>query len=387
MIESVRKFMQAHEDDMVALLKKLVEINSYSHNKAGSNAVADVIQEECEALGLHTRRDVHELVGDTLIVETTAHRNGQKGILLCGHMDTVFVPDSGFTAFRRDAGKFYGPGVADMKCGLVEGVFLFKALRHLNLLDTMSIVLVCNADEEIGSPYSTDRIIAEAKKSCVAFVLESAKESGELVVGRKGRMTFELEVCGQAGHAATAPKNKPSAILELACQIQAYEALNAPEEGTSVNVGVIEGGTGVNTVAERARAVVECRYTNKECGEKVYKTIQKLVASPQTEGTTCTVNIIGARPSMTTSDAILGLFDLVQEAGKELGLSLTCVQCGGGSDANTISQLGIPVIDGVGPIGGNLHSEQEYLLAETFVERAALTTVVVARAWDRYCQQ
>ena len=385
MIEEIKQFFAKSETEMLTLLQELVETNSFTGNKAGIDAVASIMQRECEAMGLHVRREIRDTVGDNLVIETAARKKGARGILLCGHMDTVFSPDSGFDTFSRDESLLYGPGVADMKCGLVEGLYIMKALDFMGKLKDMSICMVCNSDEETGSINSSDLILAEASKSDVAFVLESAKEGGELVVGRKGRMTFELEVTGKSGHAGNVGADKASAILELARQVQGYEALNSPAEGTSVNVGVIEGGIGANTVAEKARAIVECRYTDKSCGDAVWNTVQQMAAEPLVEGTTCAVKLTTARPAMTTNEAIQGLFDLVAEVGTELGMTLECVRCGGGSDANFISQLGIPVIDGIGPIGGKLHTINEYMVADTFIERSVLATLVVARAWERYC--
>jgi len=384
-INKVKTFITEHEQEMVALLKKLVEINSYTGNKEGVDAVASVIQEECEAMGLHVRREPRENVGDNLVIETSLHKEGKKGILMCGHMDTVFPPELGFNSFTQDEKTYYGPGVADMKCGLVQGIYVLKALDSLGVLQKMSIAMICNSDEETGSLNSSELILNEARNSHVAFVLESTKEGGELVVGRKGRMTFELEVTGKAAHAGNVGADKESAILELARQIQAYEALNNPDEGTSVNVGKIEGGVGANTVAEKARAIVEFRYVQKECGDKVWGAVQKMASEPFTKGTSCSVKTITARPSMDTNDAILGLFDMIKEVGTQHGFEIQCAQCGGGSDANFISQTGIPVIDGIGPIGGKLHSVEEYLIASTVPERAVLATLIIAKAWDVYC--
>lgn len=387
MIEGVRNFFAESETQMLALLKELVEINSFTGNKAGTDAVASVVQRECEAIGLHVRRESRDAVGDNLVIETPARRNGKRGVLLCGHMDTVFAPELGFDTFTRDQSMLYGPGVADMKCGLVEGIYLLKALDSLGHLQDMSICMICNSDEETGSIKSSELILAEARKSDVAFVLESAKEGGQLVVGRKGRMTFELEVTGKSGHAGNAGADKASAILELSRQVQAYENLNSPVDGTTVNVGVIQGGVGANTVAEKARAVVECRYTDKACGDAVWEAVQQMAAEPFIRGTTCSVMLTTAKPAMTTNDAVLGLFDLISEVGTELGMTLECMRCGGGSDANLISQLGIPVVDGLGPIGGKLHTVDEYMVADTFVDRSVLATLSVIRAWDRYCSE
>ncbi|MFA9395503.1 MAG: M20 family metallopeptidase [Halodesulfovibrio sp.] len=385
MIKNVRKFINEHEQNMVSLLKKLVEINSYTGNKEGVNAVASVIQAECEAIGLHVRRESSEQAGDNLVIETQLHKEGKKGILMCGHMDTVFPPELGFNTFTHDDTNFYGPGVADMKCGLVEGIYVLKALDALGLLQDMSIVFICNSDEETGSINSSELILKEARNSFVGFVLESTRAGGELVIGRKGRMTFELEVTGQAAHAGNVGAAKVSAILELARQIQALEELNDLPQGLSVNVGKIEGGVGANTVSEKARAIVEFRYTKKDSGDKVWEAVQQLAAKPFTKGTSCTVRTITARPSMDTNDAILGLYDMIKEIGTEHGYDIQCAQCGGGSDANFISQTGIPVIDGIGPIGGKLHSVDEYLVSSTVPERAVLATLVIAKAWDLYC--
>lgn len=385
MITEVRKFIAAHEQEMVSLLQKLVEINSYTGNKPGVDAVATVIQQECESMGLHVRRELRTDVGDNLVIETQRHKDGVKGLLMCGHMDTVFPPELGFNSFSQDDTNFYGPGVADMKCGLVVGIYLLKALDALGLLQNMSIAFICNSDEETGSTHSAELILKEAENSFAGFVLESTKEGGELVIGRKGRMTFELEVTGKAGHAGNVGAHKASAILEIARQIQAYEALNDIEQGTSVNVGTVEGGVGANTVAEKARAIVEFRYNKKECGDSVWKAVQELAAKPFTEGTTCFVKTMTARPPMVTNDAILGLYDMVKEVGTKHGYDIQCAHCGGGSDANIMSQTGIPVIDGIGPLGGKLHSVEEFLVSATIPERAVLATLVVAKAWEQYC--
>ena len=381
----LRKFFSDQEQDMFTLLERLVNINSYTENKAGTDAVADIIQKECEAMGLTVRREARENIGDNLVVETQARTAGNKGVLLCGHMDTVFPPELGFNSFTEKEGIFYGPGVADMKSGLVSGIFALKALAALGKLQDMPIAFICNSDEETGSAQSSELITKEARKSDVAFVLEGAGDNGELVVGRKGRFTFELAITGKAGHAGRAKPDKASAILELARQVQAVEALNNSEAGTSVNVGKISGGVGPNTIAEHASAIIESRFMDTEAEKNMRDAVEQLAATPQTSGTSCTLRYITMRPPMVTTDAILELYTRVHAIGERLSIPVASMHRGGGSDANFIAQTGTPVIDGLGPIGGKLHSTDEYLYANSFAERTLLATEAILMAYETYC--
>lgn len=383
MINSIEKYLKDREDEMFALLERLVSINSYSANIDGVNRVVDVLQEVTHEMGFTTRRIPNEHTGDNLIAENRERARTGGGPLLVGHMDTVFPEEMGFDTFRREADKVYGPGVTDMKGGLVIGIFVAKALMECGHKD-IPLGFFFNADEEIGSPHSRDLIVEEAKKSDFCFVMEGSGMGGEVVTGRKGRIVFDLDVTGQPYHAGHCQFPKPSAIVEIAHKITALEALNDPESGTSFNAGLIDGGVGPNTVAAKASARCETRFLNPEIGETVWASIKEIAENSTLEGTSGTVAIRTHRPPMVTNERILELYSVVEAAADDIGMDVTQVFRGGGSDANTVSQAGVPVLDGMGPSGALFHTPEEYMLADCMVKQALLTAVSVVKGVEKY---
>lgn len=385
MVDDIKKYLEAHEEEMLGLLERVVRINSYSANKAGVDAVADVLDEAMRSMGFSTRRDQQSEAGDNLVAENAARVNGGGGALLIGHMDTVFPPDMGFDCFeRQEGGRIHGPGTYDMKGGIVAGIYALKALDAAGLLADMPVAYVCNSDEEIGSPYSREVVVEEAGKSKFCFVMEGCGANGEVVTGRKGRKVFTLDVTGKAGHAGRNAYPKASAIQELARQVSAMEALNNPETGTSVNIGQIKGGVGPNTVSASAWAKAETRFVNPEEGERVWKAIEEIAGTPVVEGVHTKLEVLTSRPAWVTGAATLGLYDVVENSAKELNIPVSGVFRGGGSDANVVAQVGTPVVDGMGPSGGKLHTPEEYFDASTMVERTLLAAVSIRRAFEAY---
>ncbi|QJB56663.1 M20 family metallopeptidase [Pseudodesulfovibrio sp. zrk46] len=383
MINTIKDYLVEHENEMFDLLERLVNINSYSANVDGVNRVVDVLQEVVEEMGFTTRRLSNDVTGDNLVAENAARAANGGGPLLVGHMDTVFPPEMGFDTFRREGDMTYGPGVTDMKGGIVIGIFVAKALQAAGLGD-LPFGFFFNADEEIGSPHSRNLIVDEAKKSDFCFVMEGSGMGGEVVTGRKGRIVFDLEVQGEPYHAGHCQFPKPSAIVEIAHKIVALEALNDPEVQTSFNAGLIEGGVGPNTVAAKASARCETRFVNQEIGDKVWAAIEKIATECTLEGTSGSVSIRTHRPPMVTNDTIMELYGVVEEAAKEIGMDVQSVFRGGGSDANTVSQAGVPVLDGMGPSGKLFHTPDEYMLSECMVKQGLLTAISVIKGCDRY---
>jgi len=382
MIDTIKKYLVEHESEMFSLLEQLVNINSYSGNKAGVNRVVDVLETTLKEMGFSTRRHANDTSGDNLVAENPARATG-GGPLFVGHMDTVFPQEMGFDTFRHEGDTIYGPGVTDMKAGLVIGIYAAKALAAAGY-NEIPMAFAFNSDEEIGSPYSRELIVEEAKKSSFCFVMEGSGMGGEVVTGRKGRIVFNLEVKGKAEHAGHCPFPKPSAIVEIAHKITALEALNNPNEGTSLNIGLIEGGVGPNTVAASAKARVETRIVNSEISDRVWSAIEEIAATPTLEGTSCFIEVLTSRPPMVTNDTILDLYSVVEKTAEELGMEVRPVFRGGGSDANTVSQAGIPVLDGMGPSGAKFHTTDEYMIADSMVKQALLTAVSTVNAFKKY---
>ncbi|HSO20348.1 MAG TPA: M20/M25/M40 family metallo-hydrolase, partial [Desulfosarcina sp.] len=225
-------------------MSRLVAINSGSTNKAGVDAVGRAIADALKDCGLSMEVVAETRVGDHLLMRTPCRADAAGQLLLVGHMDTVYPEDTGFTDYREDDTRALGPGVIDMKGGLVAAIYALKALFAVGLLQRIPLAFICNSDEEIGSPRSRSLIMREAGRSACALVLECGGPDGEVVTARKGNLSARLTVNGRAGHAAFAGRDKASAILEMAHKIVAIEALNDPSAGISANAGTVSGGIG-----------------------------------------------------------------------------------------------------------------------------------------------
>lgn len=302
-------------------------------------------------------------------------------------MDTVFSKEDVFNFFKDDVDKAYGPGIIDMKGGLVTAIFLLKALQSQNLLNKIPIVLICNSDEEMGSTHSSELIRKEAIKSLCAFVFECGGLNGEIVTGRKGKSGYLLEVFGKAGHAAFTGRNgKASAILELAHKTIQIEDLNDPEREIVVNVGQIEGGSAANVVAEKATAEIDTRFVRFEDSVFCQNNIEEIAAKCSTPGTRASITTTSGRPPMEQSPKNRALFEIVKKQAKHLSMELAEELRSGVSDANTIAECGVAVIDGLGPVGDLDHSQDEYMVKHTLVQRCKLATLSVLDIWDKQCQ-
>jgi glutamate carboxypeptidase len=251
LLKNLTACLQDQGEAMRDALKHLVLIQSGTYNKAGVDRVCRAVCELLEPLPLERRILPQEKYGDMLIASTAAGGDGRR-ILLAGHMDTIFPADSLFNGWREDGHFFYGPGVIDMKGGLVVGIFALKALATLGLLRELPVTWLFNSEEEIGSPASRPLFRAEAGRAAMAFVLECGGMRGEVATGRKGRLGLRLSARGRAGHAAKVVEGKKSAILDLARVIVELEEVNGRFPGISVNVGQMAGGIVPNSIPEEA---------------------------------------------------------------------------------------------------------------------------------------
>ncbi|WP_457574650.1 M20 family metallopeptidase [Desulfolithobacter sp.] len=367
--------VQRREQDLFSLLRELVLIPSYTGDKPGVDRVGAAIRKRLEGLGLHLETIPVREFGDHLIFRTRASYS-QPYILVTGHMDTVFPKESGFNWYREDGPRIHGPGVIDMKGGLVATIGAVQALAAEDLLERLPLVLLFNSDEEMGSPSSLDLIRELARGACCGLVTECGGLSGEVVTGRRGKTGYRLEVSGRAGHAAFAGRNKASAVLELARKIIALEDLNDPARGVVVNVGIIQGGIGPNTIPQQAVARIDTRYATRADGRELAERIQGIASHCTTPGTTARLEITNRRPVLEESGANRALFALAAEQADRLGLEIRREIRQGVSDANTMGEF-IPVLDGLGPIGEHDHSEQEYMLRESLPARTRLLTALL----------
>ncbi len=365
------------EQELFDLLHGLVSIQSGSSNREGVNRVGRLIRRFLTGPGMDLDLETVDggRYGDHLLFRTRAARAAtgrNRPILITGHMDTVFPPDTRFTDCTRQDDRIHGPGVIDMKGGLVVTIGACRALARAGLLAGLPLVLLFNSDEEVGSPTSIPLLRRLARECCCALVTECGGMMGEVVTGRRGKTGYRLRVSGRAGHAAFAGKKKASAILELAGKIIALEGCNDLAGDVVVNVGRIEGGIGPNTVADHAMALVDSRYPDRETGERLRREIRRICAGTTVPGTGCRLEITNERPVMERSAANLALYRLLARVGAELGIGVREEVRQGVSDANTLAGEGLPVLDGLGPLGELDHSEQEYMLAPSLPRRTLL---------------
>ncbi len=381
--DDIESFLISKEPDMFAFLEKLITIQSGSHNKAGIDRTAGTIARAFQGLDVSTETVEQQLQGNNLVVRSSAQPSADKQVLLVGHMDTVFPEDTDFNWYKSDNDKSYGPGVIDMKGGLVVGIYALKALDKSGLLKHIPVTFVFNSDEEIGSRNSIDLIQKEANSSAFSFVLEAGGLENEIVTGRKGNLTIELHIEGRAGHAAFATKDKPSAILEMAHKIIEFESLNDFDKGITINVGKIDGGIGSNTIPEFSNAQVDFRFVDPSDLKRLEEKVSDIANRVVVQGTKCRVDFITGRPPMQQSPGNRKLFEITAGIANRMGYPVKEQFRFGVSDANFIADLNVPVIDGLGPIGARDHSRDEYMIKDSLLQRTLLLACSIIECWGR----
>lgn len=384
MRNTILSYLNDNEEGQFQLLEKLVLTQSFSRNKAGVDAVGELLTEFLLPLGLIPEVVQESELGNQLLFRSPAWSPDRPGLLLVGHMDTVFPEASDFNWYRDDGELVRGPGVIDMKGGLVVAAWALAGLARAGLLEEIPLTLICNSDEEVGSPASAPLILREAKRSLVGMGFECGGLAGEMVTGRKGKGGYLLRVRGRAGHAAFAGPDKGSAILEMSHKIIALEKLNDVEKQLVVNVGTICGGIGPNTVADLSAVEIDTRFLRLEDAVETETKIREITENCQIPHTRGELEEIGGRYPMEQSSGNRRLFALVEQEAKNLGLACREELRSGVSDANTMSGSGIPVLDGLGPIGDCDHSDKEYMIRKSLPDRSRLAALSMIAAWEHF---
>jgi glutamate carboxypeptidase len=369
--------VRADESAYLADLERLVNIDCGSYTPEGVDRIGEFVASFMTAHGaaVERRPDPEGRFGATVI---GTWRGGPESVggprlLLIGHMDTVFDP--GTAAERPFAvrdGIATGPGVTDMKSGLLAGVYAIKALLAAGPLPFERLTYVANPDEEIGSPSSTPHIREIAADSDVCLVLECARANGDIVSSRKGILDARITIHGRAAHAGVEPEKGRSAILAAADLVTRLHGLNGRWAGVTVNVGVIAGGTRPNVVAERCSLEVDVRAVRRSDLEAAEAEIRSLVETLAVPDTTAELAPMARWWPMEKLERSGRLVGHAQAIVRRLGFEVRDAATGGASDANTTSGMGVPSIDGLGPIGGMDHSPAEYLEVASIVPRTAL---------------
>lgn len=380
--ERLRDLADARFHEFLAELEAMVNVDCGSYSPDGVNAIADRCERRFREHGWEVERRPHDgepRLGDLVIGRLRG--GGGANLLLIGHMDTVFDDGTAIERpFRIEGHRGLGPGVSDMKAGLLAGFLATHVLQDAGFEGFGTITYVCNPDEEIGSPFSGPTIRDLAPRHDAAFVLEGARENGDIVSARKGVTDYRIRFDGRAAHAGVEPERGRNAILAAAHAIVALEGLNGRWDGVTVNVGVVHGGTRSNVVAERCELHVDLRSPVRSTLEEAEAEIERICAEPVVPEVTLSVDRSAWHRPMEKSEASRRLVDLAVGAAAELGFELRDAATGGASDANTTSAAGTPTIDGLGPIGGDDHSPAEWVDLGSVVPRVALLATVLSRA-------
>jgi len=376
--EELLRLLKPQLPQMLDTLRRLVEAESPSLEKAAADRCCGVIAGEWCKHGARVERIAQRHRGDILRITHAPGKSRVSGqLLVLGHYDTVY--SSGTLQkmpFRVSAGKAYGPGTFDMKAGIVQALFALQALRQMEIPLRKRLVFLWTSDEEIGSEASRKLLEAEARRSDTVFVLEpSFGPRGLLKTARKGVGEAELIVHGRASHAGLAPQEGINAIHELARQLARVEKWNDPRRGITINAGLIEGGTRTNVIPERARVVLDLRALHSSDMRSLEDRLRDL--RPIQSGARLEITGGFDRPPLERKMSAT-LFARAQLLAKEMNLSLGECTVGGGSDGNFTAALGIPTLDGLGAVGDGAHSSHEHVLINTMPARAALLAALLA---------
>ncbi|SCK08801.1 M20 family metallopeptidase [Streptomyces sp. WMMB 322] len=373
-------------------LAELVSIDSGSYSPAGVDRVADWTGRRLERLGFTVDRIRCPAVdgrrfGDILVARRPGGLTRAEGgarILLVAHMDTVFEDGSAAQRpFELIGTRAHGPGVSDDKGGLLAGLTALEILLDSGFDEYAELVLLATPDEEIGSPASRPHTEALARGADFALALECARENGDVVTARKGVADFRLTVTGRAAHAGIEPERGANAALACAHLVIGLQELNGRWEGVTVNVGIVRAGTRTNIVCPEAQLDVEVRAARRREIIAVRAAIEEIAARPRVEGTSVTVQQLEVCPPLEETPASLEMYEHARRIGTEVGIDLGRSVTGGVGDANFIAGAGVPVLDGLGPVGGCDHTPDEWLETSTVPARTALLALLVAALGDR----
>jgi glutamate carboxypeptidase len=367
-----RMYFRSRQGEMVHLLKQIAALESPTNDKKAVDACASFAARELKKAGCKVTSFTQKDIGDLTVAEFAPGRlkDADDEILVLAHADTVWpVGQIVRMPFYVQANRLYGPGVLDMKAGLVMIIKALGALHSLNVKPQKRISIFVNSAEETGHPAAHDLIRKLARKASLVLCLEPALPGGALKLERKGRLVVRLDAHGRSAHGGS-PEKGTSAIEELVAQLSRLKRLRTGE--TTVNIGRIGGGDKVNVVADKAWALLDVRFWKASDRDRVLKILREAV--PTLRGARLKVSVESSTPPLEKTKASERLFVRAREIASGMGLTLKGGRTGGGSDASIAAGLGIPTLDGLGPDGDGLHAEHEHLLLSSFVERTALLT-------------
>ncbi len=387
--DHVQRTLHGQYDVYLRELEELCMIECPTSSKEGVDMAGEWVRRWAERRGWAVQHWPDAEVGDGLTITLPGGTPDGLRVLLAAHLDTVYpVGVACSRPFRTEGDRLIGPATADNKSGLLSALYAMAALETCDALAPFAqITLMCGGDEETEMRASLVMLRELVPQHDIALVLEAGRENGDIVGARKGNGHFVLEVHGASAHAGVEPWKGANAIVALAQQITALHLLNGMRPGVSLNVGVISGGTVSNSVPEYARVEIDVRVTEPDHMQPVGDAIAAIAGTPYVPGCTTTLSDGWHFPPMARTPQIAALAALARQSAEELGFSVADAATGGVSYANSIADLGAPVLDGLGPVGGLDHSPNEYILLSSIVPRTALLALLMLRAAEQYARQ
>ena len=370
-------YLKSHEAEIFADLEELVRADSPTQTPENKELIAHCSQVLrdifARRIGVTPVVYSQDTAGDHLRFD---YGQGQDTVMIIGHYDTVW--NKGQLEVKREGNKLYGPGVFDMKSGLISALWSLKAYQDLGIDPGKKIMVFCNSDDETGSKTSTP-IIKDLAKDCKAVLICEPSEAvtGKLKTARKGGGGYTVTVHGKASHAGNDHKGGINAIEEMARQIQYVHTLTDYDKGTTLSVGICSGGTKTNIVPDFAQFKIDTRYSQVSEAERIYGLLHAI--KPSLPGATVEVEGKPGKMPMERTPGNVALYEKALEAGKALDMELDQCMSGGGSDGNTTSAMGIPTLDGLGAVGEGLHAINEHIYIDQYIPRIALLASFMTR--------
>jgi glutamate carboxypeptidase len=379
-VERVEQVMGEYLED----LKNIVNIDSGTFTKAGVDRVGAYLEGRFRAFGFSTRFERQEEYGDHLVATAVGMAADGPRVVLIGHIDTVFAEGEAeqrpFSVGQRDGTRIaMGPGVLDMKSGVLIGMYALRLLIEGQEANYASVTFICNSDEEIGSPSSRALIQDLARRADAVLVLEPGRARETIVSSRKGSGQYRVEVQGVSAHAGVEPDRGRNAILELSYQVQMMQALNGTIPGATLSVGIIRGGDRTNVVPDYAYFDMDVRAADQASLDALEAAMRQVTYQNKLRDTRITLSGSMLCQPFERNTRNAHLVELAKEAGSELGLKIRDAGSGGASDANTTSAMGVPTLDGLGAGGGLAHNPGEFIELDYLATRVALVMGVVRR--------
>ncbi len=378
--EALKQFIDGHRREMLDLWKEIVNTESGPEQTEGVDRVGAILSRELEEAGAAVRPVSVEGAGRLVVGEWNREVPGAP-VVFMGHMDTVFpAGEAARNPFRVDAeGCAHGPGVLDMKGGLVIGLYALKALQSIGWKKRPVRFLAVPDEETLHMRSNAKPLIArETAGAAAVFNFEPHPAPNQIIIGRYGGGPVSITVHGVAAHSGSEPEKGRSAVLEAAHKILVLEAANDIPRGKLINCGAIQGGIGENTIPDYCRIRIGIRYRNAAIGEEIHALLRQVTANAAVEGTSAELDMSRVMQCMETTDAVRSLFEYTSKVGERLGLGkMEGIQVGGLSDAGIPSAAGIPVLCGMGVLGEGSHTAKEYARVESLFVRCLLAAAAV----------